>query len=120
MKGDGTYTKLARNDSERRMTYLLTPLPGGLIMFTVGPSVASRAQSRHVIFGCTNVADTTRPQGTARRGTEGTTRRARAGSRRGGGHGGGRGRRHFNMKKKEKKRVLPGEPASLYIHINAE
>ena len=126
MKGDGTYTKLVRNDSEKRTTYLFTPLPGGLTTFAVGPPISTHADHSRVVLEGAHTTNTTRPKGSARRGTEGTMRGARGGSRRGGGGGGsgggsrgGRRRRHFDMKKKEKKRVLPGEPAGLYIHINA-
>ena len=105
------------------MTYLFTFLLDDLALLAVGPSVASRAYSRHVVLERTNAADIARLQSTPRRGPEGTTRGAREGSRSGGGgsggRGGGRGRRHFHMKKKEKKRVLPGESTGLYIHINA-
>ena len=105
------------------MTYLLTLLFSGLTTVTVGPSVAPRAHSRHVVYEHTNGADIIHSQGTAYRGTEGMVRAGSGGNRGGddgGGCGEGRRRKHFDMKKKEKKRVLPREPTSLYIHVNTE
>ena len=122
MKGDGTYRKLARNDNERGTTYLFISLPGGLTTFAVGPPISTRADRSCVVFEGADITGTTRSQRGARRSTKGTARGGRRGSRGsgdGGGYGEGRRRRHFDMKKKEKKRVLPGEPAGLYIHINA-
>ena len=93
MKGDGTYTKLVRNDSEKRTTYLFTPLPGGLTTFAVGPPISTCADRSRVVLEGAHTTDTTRPKGAARRGTKGATRRAHGGSRRGGGGGGGDGGR---------------------------
>ena len=125
MKGDGTYTKLARNDSEKRTTYLLTPFPSGLTALTIRPPVTTSTHSSRIVFERTHASDVTRPKRTACRSSESTPSGGRrsSGSVGGGGGGvggGGRSRWHFDMKKKGRKKVLPGKPAGLYIHINAE
>ena len=59
--GEGTYTKLARNNNERETTYLVTFLLGDLASFEVGLSVVSRVHSCHVVLERTNATDTAQP-----------------------------------------------------------